>query len=59
LSFLLHGKRLKGEWHLVRMGKSGAKRDNWLLIKSHDTYASENGDAALARYTKSASSGLA
>jgi bifunctional non-homologous end joining protein LigD len=57
LSFILHGKRLKGEWHLVRRGKNGGKRDNWLLIKSHDTYANENGDAALARYTKSASSG--
>ena len=52
LSFVLHGKRLKGEWHLVRMGKGGGKRDNWLLIKSHDHFANEkNGDAVLERYT--------
>ena len=58
LSFTLHGKRLKGEWHLVRMGARNGKRDNWLLIKSHDQYANEkNGNAALERYTKSAASG--
>ena len=58
LSFILHGKRLKGEWHLVRMGKKSGKRDNWLLIKSHDKFANEeNGDIALERYTKSAASG--
>ena len=58
LSFILHGKRLKGEWHLVRMGKKSGKRDNWLLIKSHDQYANEkDGDSALERYTKSAVSG--
>jgi DNA ligase D-like protein (predicted 3'-phosphoesterase) len=57
LTFILYGKRLKGEWHLVRMGgraKDG-KRDNWLLIKSHDKYAREgDGDRALERYQKSA-----
>lgn len=60
LSFVLHGKRLKGEWHLVRMGGRARieKRDNWLLIKSHDQYANEdNGDRALERYTTSATSG--
>jgi bifunctional non-homologous end joining protein LigD len=60
LSFVLHGKRLKGEWHLVRMGgrAKGSKRENWLLIKSHDQYANEeNGDRALERYNKSAVSG--
>jgi bifunctional non-homologous end joining protein LigD len=58
LSFILHGERLKGEWHLVRMGarsNQGNKRDNWLLIKSHDEYANEkNGDAALKKYVTSA-----
>jgi bifunctional non-homologous end joining protein LigD len=59
LTFVLHGKRLKGEWHLVRMGgRSNEKRDDWLLIKSHDRYAKEgDGDQALERYTKSAASG--
>src|ERR1700748_3080186 len=59
LTFVLQGKRLKGEWHLVRMGgRSTGKRDNWLLIKSHDQYADEqNGDRALERYSTSAASG--
>ena len=59
LTFVLHGKRLKGEWHLVRMGgRTSGKRDNWLLIKSHDQYADEkNGDRALERYSTSAASG--
>jgi bifunctional non-homologous end joining protein LigD len=60
LSFILNGKRLKGEWHLVRMGgrTRSEKRNNWLLIKSHDQYADEdNGDRALERYTTSAVSG--
>ena len=41
LHFILHGKRLKGEWTLVRM-KDRAKdkgRHNWLLIKRSDTHA--------------------
>jgi DNA ligase D-like protein (predicted 3'-phosphoesterase) len=36
LDFELHGKRLKGRWHLVRMAgnrRGEAKRENWLLIK--------------------------
>ena len=50
LSFDLEGERLKGRWHLVRMGgkASGKKKENWLLIKSHDEYAREgDGDYAL------------
>jgi bifunctional non-homologous end joining protein LigD len=52
-------KRLKGEWHLVRMVvRAAEKRDNWLLIKSHDEYANQkNGVGALEHYTKSAASG--
>ena len=49
LSFDLQGERLKGRWHLVRMGgkASGKKKENWLLIKSHDGYAKEGkGDYA-------------
>ena len=56
LTFELHGVRLKGRWHLVRMRRreSDGKHDNWLLIKGQDKYASEdNGDAALERFTKS------
>jgi bifunctional non-homologous end joining protein LigD len=59
LSFDLQGERLKGRWHLVRMsGKaSGKKKENWLLIKSHDEYAKEGkGDRLLEQEQTSVSS---
>jgi bifunctional non-homologous end joining protein LigD len=41
LKFVLHGKKMKGKWALIRMhgrmeGKAG--KPNWLLIKEHDEY---------------------
>ena len=37
LEFELHGEKLKGRWHLVRMRrKPREKHDNWLLIKGED-----------------------
>jgi bifunctional non-homologous end joining protein LigD len=40
LDFELHGQKLKGRWHLVRMrGKPSEKRENWLLIKGEDEFA--------------------
>lgn len=40
LSFKLHGKRLHGEWALVRMHRrEGESRNNWLLIKKGDDYS--------------------
>ncbi len=40
LEFALHGEKLHGLWHLVRMeGKPGEKRENWLLIKGEDDFA--------------------
>lgn len=40
LKFILHGKKLKGSFALVRM--KSARQDNvWLLIKKADKYASE------------------
>ncbi len=40
LKFVLHGKRLKGKWALVRMkAKPDEKNDNWLLLKERDAYA--------------------
>ncbi|GHC75570.1 DNA ligase D [Limoniibacter endophyticus] len=40
LEFELHGEKLAGRWHLVRMnGKPGEKRENWLLIKGDDEVA--------------------
>jgi bifunctional non-homologous end joining protein LigD len=39
LEFRLHGKRLQGEWTLVRMRSKDGKRNNWLLIKRSDEFA--------------------
>src|SRR6201996_4406897 len=40
LKFELHGKKMKGNWTLVRMGGKAANesKPNWLLIKEHDEY---------------------
>lgn len=40
LKFALHGKKLKGNWTLVRMGSRFAResKPNWLLIKEHDEH---------------------
>jgi bifunctional non-homologous end joining protein LigD len=38
LTFELHGKKLKGRWHLVR-GGGGSDKPMWLLMKSRDAYA--------------------
>ena len=46
LDFALHGSKLNGRWHLVRMrAKPGEKRENWLLIKGDDEFASFPGAA--------------
>src|SRR5262249_34125969 len=37
-NFNLHGRKLQGEFALVRMN-SGEMKGNWLLIKKHDKYA--------------------
>ncbi|MBV8795254.1 MAG: ATP-dependent DNA ligase, partial [Hyphomicrobiales bacterium] len=46
LEFELHGQKLNGRWHLVRMQrKPGEKRDNWLLIKGDDEFARSHDEA--------------
>jgi len=40
ISFILKGKKLKGEFSLVRIKDS--KEDAWLLIKKNDKYASQS-----------------
>jgi bifunctional non-homologous end joining protein LigD len=41
LKFVLHGKKLRGSWVLVRTRRFGSKADNsWLLIKHRDRFAS-------------------
>jgi len=40
LEFELHGEKLHGRWHLVKMrGKPREKHENWLLIKADDADA--------------------
>lgn len=58
LKFVLAGDKLQGGWVLVRMkgDRDGGKRNNWLLIKHKDQWASSDGDAAL-RKDKSVASG--
>ncbi len=48
LEFLLHGKKLKGRFALIRMKKASSRgKDNWLLIKMRDEFAHpENGQAS-------------
>src|SRR6516165_4573152 len=46
LEFELHGQKLNGRWHLVRMrSKPREKHENWLLIKGEDEFAGFPGDA--------------
>src|SRR5436190_7411274 len=45
LDFELHGEKLKGHWHLVRMRKRpGERQEPWLLIKATDDFASKKSD---------------
>ena len=45
LKFRLQGKKLSGNWKLVRMGPAQKAKENWLLIKDHDTQARYGIDA--------------
>lgn len=51
LHFRLHGKRLKGEWTLVRMQDRPQDRGkhHWLLIKRTDAHAGKDGEAFLKK----------
>ena len=59
LTFRLRGKKLKGEWHLVRMrGSPREKHANWLLIKSRDDAARPgSGDMVLTQQDRSVKTG--
>ncbi|MGH6735411.1 MAG: DNA polymerase ligase N-terminal domain-containing protein [Methyloceanibacter sp.] len=56
--FRLNGKRLKGDYVLVRMKKdrTGGKRENWLLIKKRDAYAGD-GNEPTEKYDTSVKTG--
>jgi bifunctional non-homologous end joining protein LigD len=45
LTFRLQGKKMFGEWALVKIhGKAGSKGNEWLLLKHRDPYANEEID---------------
>jgi bifunctional non-homologous end joining protein LigD len=47
LKFILHGKKLKGSWVLVRTrGYGSSSKTSWLLIKHRDEFASADVDVA-------------
>ena len=43
---MLRGRRLRGEWHLVRTRAERSGKDEWLLFKARDRYAREPGEPA-------------
>jgi bifunctional non-homologous end joining protein LigD len=49
LKFRLDGDKLSGGWALVRMGKQGKSKDNWLLIKERDDAAREGDEAEITQ----------
>jgi len=56
LKIILHGKRLKGKWALVRLKeRAGESSDNWLLLKEKDPYARE--DDGVSGFTTSIRTG--
>jgi len=45
LEIVLHGERLNGRWHLVRMRpRPGEKKEQWLLIKADDEFGRQPGE---------------
>jgi bifunctional non-homologous end joining protein LigD len=46
LEFVLHGRRLRGRFSLVRMKGRGRGKPQWLLIKGRDEFAESGGGAA-------------
>ena len=54
LTFTLQGQRMRGGWALIRM-RGREKRENWLLIKERDDYASDDPDGL----TKGAATSIA
>tara|TARA_R110002020_G_scaffold40118_6_gene118789 strand:+ start:9051 stop:11537 length:2487 start_codon:yes stop_codon:yes gene_type:complete len=55
LKFILHGQRMKGRWTLVRM-RTNEKRENWLLIKEHDSFEEKEEDGMIDRHVTSVAS---
>ena len=49
--FVLHGKRLRGSWVLVRTRRGERGRSQWLLIKHRDEYAVPGSDVTAEHQT--------
>ncbi len=47
LKFVLHGRKLFGEWALVRIARGSPKGNEWLLIKHRDRYANDTLDVTV------------
>jgi bifunctional non-homologous end joining protein LigD len=56
LGVKLSGKRLKGEWTLIRLRRGARGRPQWLLIKRNDRYARKDKDVT-ETYRTSAATG--
>ncbi|HKT61362.1 MAG TPA: DNA polymerase ligase N-terminal domain-containing protein [Gemmatimonadales bacterium] len=54
--FVLHGKRLKGSWVLVRTRRGDPRRAQWLLIKHRDEFAEPDSEV-VEEYQTSAATG--
>lgn len=48
LTFTLHGQKLHGRWHLVRL-RASDKAENWLLFKGRDDAASDDVDVVASQ----------
>ncbi|SFQ97283.1 DNA ligase D, 3'-phosphoesterase domain-containing protein [Poseidonocella sedimentorum] len=60
LHFRLHGARMQGGWALVRMrGKGRESRENWLLIKERDDFATRSTDGLIKTHRTSVTTGRA
>lgn len=55
LKIVMHGKRMKGGWVLVRMRRDEGGRAQWLLIKHRDEYANADYDVVEEAVTSVAS----
>lgn len=58
LHFTLDGARMRGGWALVRMRpRPGEKRENWLLVKEADDWASADPEALTREHLTSVTTG--
>jgi len=53
--FVLHGKRLRGSWVLVRIRRGAPSKPQWLLIKHRDEFADTEADVTEEYQTSVAS----